>query len=146
MMSTNKRHAQRQAVRLWVYWNGGWVRLTVRRDCPVSLYRSESTDEGWSSEAEDYTLDTDDDGRDTVTNEGRHDGRDCDGRSSSGGTSVCYADRLAVDPAPIDGMGYTMMETAEMLARPVMRPEWREPESRSQRGWQRDYTAEAAGY
>lgn len=41
--------------RFWVYWNGGWVKLTLRRGETVTLYECHSTDEGYAFRREDFS-------------------------------------------------------------------------------------------
>lgn len=114
--------------RWWDWVNDGWVKLTLRPGQSLSHQSGGPTDEGysWSSETWEY------DGR-QVRNSFLATGRDCDGRHESGGACVAALGQLAVEFRPLDwdrpdGDG-------------VMVPHW-EREDR----YQRDYSAEAAGY
>lgn len=76
--------------RFWIYWNGGAVRLTLRQGEMVQLFRSERTDEGFSSREENYRLDGD-----TVECFRYDYGRDCDGQGSTESHESVRVDRLA---------------------------------------------------
>lgn len=131
---------ERTNVRFWILWKG-WTRVTLYgRDVPHTLYRSERTDEGWSSESETFTLTRDEHGRDVVIREWCSDGRDCDGRLTRSGVLECTVKRLSAE-APLTGkrIGNTRLERDSLAD--VRRPAWREIDSA-----QRDYAAEAAGY
>lgn len=75
--------------RFWIYWNGGPCRLTLRQGESVQLFRSERTDEGFSSREENYRLDGD------RVECFRYDyGRDCDGQVSTESHESARVDRL----------------------------------------------------
>lgn len=78
------------SARFWVRWNGGTVRLTLRPGEAVQLFRSERTDEGFSSTEENYRLDGD-----TVECFRYDYGRDCDGQVSTESHESVRVDRLA---------------------------------------------------
>jgi hypothetical protein len=108
-------------VRFWVLSPcGGAVRLKLKVGKPLHHYWATPTDEGWSSEWYRWHFD----GR-TIWRDWHHDGRDCDGRSEAGGIEYCELKDLAAF-ADADGIAF---------------PHWQ-----SQGDWQRDYSAEAAGY
>ena len=110
-------------VRFWEYINGAYVRITLQPGQSLSWYQGGPTDEGWSSQAEKWSLS--DDGA-FITRESVSDGCDCDGRLTRGYDVVASADRSTfVECYEFDGM----------------RPDWQDVE-----GWQRDAYAEAAGY
>lgn len=78
--------------RFWIYWNGGFVKLTLRPEQSVEMAHSEPNDEGgYSAKYESYRHDGD-----GVYNEWERSGRDCDGSHSEGGASFASLDKLAV--------------------------------------------------
>lgn len=77
-------------VRFWVWWNSGFVKITLREeehteDNPFVLFAGGPSDEGWWSKTERYWLGT----GGTVCRELIDDGRDCDGRLSHTRRSTC---------------------------------------------------------
>ncbi len=115
--------------RFWV-WHHGWVKLTLRPGQHLHVSTFARTDEGWTRDYHDWTLE---DG--VVTREYCTEGSDCDGRHSYASTTVCPIHRLA------------MPRDSELLAEdhfngaPIMVPAWVEADSE-----QRDQFAELAGY
>ena len=76
--------------RFWIYWNGGIVRIALRRGETVSLFAAHKHEEGFSSTEETYRLSGDSVSREIYTNS-----RDCDGPHSEHVREVCRLDRLA---------------------------------------------------
>lgn len=70
--------------RFWVYWNGGWVKLTLRPRQTLRAFEFHHTDEGWSSESEEWFFDGS-----TVWREWSSCGCDCDGRLDRYGEDQC---------------------------------------------------------
>lgn len=129
-------------VRLWTYWNGGYVRLTLKPEHtewnPLTLYHYSKTDEGWSSLAEEYWID---DGY--VYSRCTSDGRDCDGRLTRQSTFLCKLSQIATT-FPYQDLDKSMPWELRVQAlgnEGVMLPTWKEASYS-----QRDYTAEAVGY
>lgn len=121
----SKRHSNPRTIRFWALHPESidWVRLSLRDGDRLTLGgRRIQTDEGWSMNAETFSRDGE-----TITSSLISDGRDCDGRLSSG--SECHwtyggpMQRPSIDGDPIT-------------------PRW----IASGKGWQRDEYAEAAGY
>lgn len=110
--------------RFWEFHNGAPVKLTIRPGQTLSHYQGGPTDEGWSSEATTWELDK---AGKLLRRESTTDGADCDGRLSSGYDAIALA-----DPAEFMPLYYSPE---------LSRPDWRDAG-----GWQRDHTAEAAGY
>lgn len=112
--------------RFWLWWRGGWVKLTLRRGDSVTAFYSERTDEGWHSEAETYRFDGA-----FVTCRTETDGRDCDGRLSTHRTERCH-----------------VLDLRARMNEPEYRPPGGGglPEWRTVKAGRRDYSAEAAGY
>jgi hypothetical protein len=123
-------HKSITAVRIWIYWNEGIVRITVREDSPIELYRGGPTDEGWSAHEERYSLE---DG--ILKREMRQSGSDCDGRHERGTVDYWQPEFGTVPCIEVDSQG-NCKEVSEQ------RPNWHD----AQDIWQRDYAAEAAGY
>lgn len=113
--------------RFMAFVNGDDVTLTLKPGQSLHHYQRGSTDEGWSSSAESWTLSSD--GR-LLKRENESDGRDCDGRLQRYSTS--YADS---NPATFHA-GYDPYKD-----RPAMFPYWTEGQS-----YQRDHFAEAMNY
>jgi hypothetical protein len=112
-------------VRFWIVGpRGNDVRLTLRAGDTLAHSHGGATEEGWNRESSIWHFD----GR-CVVAEWRCDGMDCDGRLTSGGRSY-----FVVEDAQA---GYCDPETGLRF------PAWQE---RRRSGWQRDYSAEAAGY
>lgn len=113
---------QRNA-RFWAYVNDGFVKLTLTVARPsIEISTGGRHEEGWSRDYECWEL-----SEQGVDRLHMSDGVDCDGRTSSTWRTFCAFDRLA-SFAPFDP------------ADPML-PDWQEIKS-----WQRDYSAEAAGY
>ena len=103
--------------RFWTWWNGDWVKLTLRPGEVVLLYESHETDEGYSFQEERFEHDGD-----SLIRESASGGRDCDGPITY--HSVCEC-RLSNLP-----------QAAEPECPPWARLN----------AWQRDTYAEMAGY
>ena len=106
--------------RFWVFWVGGWVRLTLKPGEQLSATRGGETDEGYSHSWLVWSSD----GK-TVEKQHEWESRDCDGRMSGFVEATCNVDRLQARKHS-DGLDI---------------PDWQEQDS-----GQRDYAAEAAGY
>jgi hypothetical protein len=114
----------RPNARFWVWFRGGWVKLTLRPGECRETVEGGRHDEGWGREVTSYEHDGD-----CVRCEWAEDGADCDGRYSRGGAVVCPLDQLrSIEPAHGDADG-------------LLVPDWQ-----SAATWQRDHAAEAAGY
>lgn len=118
------------SIRIWIYWNDGIVRITVREDKPVYLYKGGRTDEGWSAHEERYSIE---DGQ--LKREVRDSGSDCDGRHEQGFVDYWIPELGLVNCVEIDSQG-NCKEVSEQ------RPDWQDANDI----YQRDYAAEAAGY
>lgn len=129
-------------VRFWVWWNNDPVKLTLKPDQTLTLYEAHRTDEGWSSMTERYTH-----AGDRVECETVSEGVDCDGRLKTGWKGFARIDQLQQEPICrfldyFDGERYRTIATPYVEnGRECLRPDWTEGKS-----WQRDYSAEAAGY
>ena len=115
--------------RFWIWHRGGWVKLTLRFGQQIEIYSSGRTDEGWHHEQTKYHHDGE-----NVVQHWHHETRDCDGRFEQGGECSCPLENLA---------SKNMEESIDCSEENVgiWTPDW-------QKGypWQRDHTAEAAGY
>ena len=115
-------------VRFWThnYCTGSaLVRITLKPGQSLSHGYGSETDEGWNYESQTWTHDGDYIRLDTFS-----DGVDCDGRLSTGGTYYCMIGE--------DLSNHTYEEMEPYV--PGV-PVWTEEDS-----FQRDYSAEAAGY
>lgn len=112
--------------RFWIWWRGGWVKLTLRRGDVRTCGYSERTDEGWHAEWETYRFDGV-----FVTRRTETDGRDCDGRLSTDQRDRCH-----------------VLGLRAWLAEQEFRPPGGGgvPAWRTIKATRRDYSAEAAGY
>jgi hypothetical protein len=116
--------------RFWVYLDGP-VKLTLRPGETLRWSQARLCDEGWTRSLETWIYDTEDEPG-LVTRQWLQQGRDCDGTLEHGGEDVCDATNLlARPPYPED----------EPLMEGVRWPAWRDANR-----WQRDHSAEAAGY
>lgn len=113
-----QRKEQTKVARFWVWWNQGYVKLTLREGKRIDLSNSEATDEGYNYIAESYTIDGP-----MLNCEVAHGGSDCDGR----------IDNYREHEAPINELRYRC-SIGEC-------PEWQELGCS-----QRDQFAELAGY
>lgn len=109
--------------RFWVWINNGHVKLALSPGQSLTWFRGGPTDEGYSSEWSSWTHE---DGR--VRCEWATDGRDCDGRFQDGGESACELYALKSQHCP-------------PFTHPEGMPRWLAVDR-----WQRDHSAEAAGY
>jgi hypothetical protein len=107
--------------RFWFYYNGDFVKLTLRPGQILHCAIHQPTDEGWTFDGEKFKHCGDHVAREFFT-----DGVDCDGRHSTHGELLCPLDQLAARWIVEDGYAV---------------PDWQDI-SRSQR----DYAAEAAGF
>jgi hypothetical protein len=114
--------------RFWTFWRCGWVKLTLRPGQTLSASNGGPTDEGYHGEAEVWTHEGD-----MVRSEWASWGRDCDGRQEAGGEHVCPLGKLRARD---------MVEAFDVPEnRGIFAPEWERADA-----WQRDHSAEAAGY
>ena len=107
--------------RFWLWWNHSPVKLTMKPDQRIEFSRWESTDEGWSAEAESFSFDGF-----IVERESVNDGKDCDGRLTQTTMTICHLDQLKA--------GYEENEEIQFA-------NWDKV-----RFWQRDQFAELANY
>ena len=114
--------------RFWVWHNGGWVKLTLRFGQTVELFNYGRTDEGWYRERTKFHHDGE-----NVVQHWHQESRDCDGRFEQGGECSCPLDKLTAKDM------FEAMDCSENKG--IYSPDW-------QKGypWQRDHSAEAAGY
>lgn len=113
---------KRQTARFWECHKSGIVRIKIATGQTLHHSHGGRTDEGWHRESRVYSFDGE-----TVSCDWSNDGADCDGRISHGGIVHCAADRLAA--------GYHDAEAGATF------PDWQAGDS-----FQRDHSAEAAGY
>lgn len=108
------------AIRFWHY---GIEPVLIRIKAGQTLhhYTAHATDEGWTSEANEWEFDGT-----TLTCRWYTDGVDCDGRLSRSGESSCRVEDVMSGHTDEDGRTF---------------PAWDRGESS-----QRDFSAEAAGY
>lgn len=115
--------------RFWIYWNEGFVKLTMRESDEINLFASSAHEEGWSSRYENYTYE---DG--VVMYHSVLDGRDCDGRLTHESLSTCHVDKLSSRDPYNEESEYCPEVGAKF-------PEWKRKDER-----QYDEYAVAAGY
>ena len=82
-------------VRFWVFWNGSWVKLTVKAGYPVVLSEYQSTDEGYDSTELTYSLVEDE----VLRKQHRH-AQDCDGPLETIEHRTADSQKLAVLETP----------------------------------------------
>ena len=75
--------------RFWTLAHGSPVKLTLRPDESLTHTEGGATDEGWTRSVETFSFDGA-----AVTCERLDDGRDCDGRMTTDGASICAVGRL----------------------------------------------------
>jgi len=114
--------------RFWTWENDGWVKLTLRPGQSLTYVAGGTHDEGWSRDYTEWRHDGN-----VVVCEYESDGADCDGRFQHGGVLECSLDSLATVPA---------YEGGTFAGVVITRPDWQ----KAGFDWQRDHTAEAAGY
>lgn len=119
-MNRKERQGADRTARFWTWVNGGWVKLSLRYDRDLRVCYGGQTDEGHSACETTWTHTGD-----GVLEEWADWGRDCDGAYEAGGKRFCPLGELAGD---------------QTEAGPPF-PLWRKGDR-----WQRDHTAEAAGY
>lgn len=125
-LATTSRNA-----RFWTYTNGSPVKITLRRGQRLAWEQGFPTDEGWHYESNVWEQTEDDE----VSLQTHTEGRDCDGKSSNGCDLVCSLDQLSeVCASEEDYRDYYRGQL-------IKYPAWEKKD-----GYQRDYTAEAAGY
>lgn len=112
----------RSNARFWVWWNDGWVKLTLKPGVTLAVGYGGPTDEGWSQYSEQWSLTGD-----RVEREWCSIGRDCDGRLEQSGEDFAWLDDL------VAGVAGEFDE--------VRVPIWRDSQTS-----QRDEFAELAGY
>jgi hypothetical protein len=105
-----------ERIRIWIWWNGP-TKITLVKDVPLKLHKSEPTEEGYSYEAAEYLFDGE-----TVYWSDYYGGSDCDG-------PIHHQDDRIWEPS----MGVD--------SRSVDFPNWADKKS-----WQRDIYAEKMGY
>jgi hypothetical protein len=128
--------------RFYIWFNDGWVKLSLRPGQVISFGFGGPTDEGWAREDWKIEYEIGDRGG-RLLRTMIDDGADCDGRltrhdfSTANADPQTYSDRWAIElnNAIEDG------RKADQAYRDVVTPDWQEG-ARSQR----DYAAEAAGY
>lgn len=110
------------AIRFWHFSTAGEaIMIRLKAGQVLRHYTACNTDEGWSSEKNEWEFD----GR-TIVNRWVSDGRDCDGRLTRHGESYCSADKVRAGYVDEDGITF---------------PAWEQGAS-----GQRDYSAEAMNY
>ncbi len=114
--------------RWWMWWNEGWVRLSLRPGQELRFGLWVSTDEGFAAEYWHYEHDGD-----QLVAHVVDDGRDCDGRLTRCNTYHCPLTDLQRNPA------FDRPDSAENDG--IYLPDWRRGDSS-----QCDEYAEAAGY
>ena len=129
MTTTRKRRNGR----FWAHVNGGPVRITLKPGQRLEHFTSETTDEGWNSESTSWHYPSDEA---VIYREWCSDGRDCDGRLTTGGEVRCHLGHLASGNEPYNADGDP--ETWEG----VIWPAWQE----SRNDGVYDEFAQAAGY
>lgn len=112
--------------RFWIWWNLGWVKITLRPGQAIDLHAGARTDEGYWRIVERYSYDLDS----VVQRDTFEAARDCDGPTEDLRSYACRIEDLKRQPEETDEYGW----------RPA-RPLW-ERVSASQR----DHYAEAMGY
>jgi hypothetical protein len=112
-----------KTARFWIFYNDGFIRLSLKPGQTLSFGKRYGTDEGWHSESESFEH-----CGEYVALHWGSDGVDCDGRLSRGGELHCPLNQLAARYVEDGPRGYDL-------------PEWEKVEES-----QRDYSAEAAGY
>ncbi len=114
----------------WESSRSGWVKITLRPGEALTRRTFSRDCEGW-----ERTVCRWEHKGDHVRREYGSTGKDCDGTVSSGGADVCPLSRLQAVPPYMPG---------DETWRPEGRPDWQDaPEEED---WQRDETAELAGY
>lgn len=108
--------------RFWTWENGDWVKITLKPGQALGYGYHYGTEEGYASGSVSWEHAGDHVVREYTRNE-----RDCDGLYTGGGVHVAPLDKLAEVGSEIG----------------ILRPEWTEDRSNT---WQRDHSAEAAGY
>jgi len=124
-----------RTARFWVWENGGWVKLSLRKGECTEFHESSAHEEGYSWRTCSYEFDGEFVTRCTATG-----GRDCDGPHSTWNESVCHITALNTRApyVPRDPREASEDYSPGPLA---LLPEWEKVNSR-----QRDYYAESAGY
>ena len=121
-------------VRFWVFWNGGFVKITLKPGQRLDAASGGPTEEGYS-----YTSESWEHCGDHVECSAASDGADCDGRHSSYQEYHCRMRDLRRGGDRWDRVeSWTRGESRPKL---IQVPDWMPGEYR-----QRDYSAEAMGY
>lgn len=110
--------------RFWVWWNDGWVKLSLRKARPLFVSTFSYTDEGWSREECSWEFD----GR-KIIRSWTIEEKDCDGR----------LDRYGDEETDI--LHLKDCESPDSWEQGIKFPSWRKVDSS-----QRDEYAELAGY
>ena len=118
--------------RFWIFWNGDYVKLTLKPDTEVTFGYSQTHDEGYCAVHETYSYDGI-----TVDCESHSSGRDCDGRHSSTSNDHAKVSELKVNPC----LRYDYNTGAMTVIPGMLRPNWQAGRTRCY-----DQYAEAAGY
>jgi len=130
---TDRKQVAPINARFWTYWNGDFVKLTLKPGDAILLYVSGQTDEGYESEAKSYTHQGNE-----VTFLIDSSGRDCDGPSASHETLVCALAELHSGCTP---PGQKLHRSDCEPPETIIYPNWRLVDS-----YERDVFAERMGY
>ena len=118
-------------VRFWRYLNGGAVRIKLNSGQVLRWWDHQYTDEGWKHAEEEYSHD-----ENYLHLRWCHDGRDCDGRHTTGGLSCVNIQ------AYCEGVAVHRREENDRGPEDITFPAWVEVESDPVY----DEYAQAAGY
>lgn len=134
----------RKTVRLWIYHNGGPVRLAIRDGHPIRITTGGMTDEGWEEEHQALEYD---EAEQIVTCSVDMESQDCDGRHSCSSEYYCPVSDLA-KREPFDESTYTAVATRNgyKMGKHIPPHDFLYPEWTSGGCESRDYTAEESGY
>ena len=114
--------------RFWVWHRKAWVKLSLRRSQSLTFCERSRTDEGYHCEVNTFTHHGE-----TVVCEWYETGRDCDGRYERGGEVFCNLADLAIRDV------FAEFPARENIG--IQAPVWKQAT-----GYQRDHSAESAGY
>ena len=121
-------------VKIWIYWNNGYVKINLKSGQEINLTSYTETEEGYAGESMKlYYSAVDGIIERTIYTEGR----DCDGRSSSEQADICPVDKIQAC-----GYGRKIGRNGDFVNDyNVRRPQWTSIKSA-----QYDQYAEIAGY